>query len=176
MSSKLERLWAPWRLSYIEDNHKKGKTKSSKTACPFCEASKAEASLENLVLFKDKDYFVVMNKFPYNPYHLMVIPHVHVGELLELDPQIWLRMNAAVQGCVKLLRDAVKPQGFNLGMNLGAAAGAGIADHLHIHILPRWAGDTNFMPLIAETKALPTHNETVYKKLQPLFKNFKKKL
>jgi ATP adenylyltransferase len=130
------------------------------------------ANEKNLVLFKNKEFFIIMNKFPYNPYHLMVIPNQHLGDLDELDNHVWLNINFAAKKCIAILKKEIKSPGFNIGMNLGAAAGAGIAEHLHLHIIPRWFGDTNFMPLIAETKAIPTHNLAVYRRLKPLFKNF----
>lgn len=170
MSQRIDRLWAPWRLAYIEKSHKGKKT--SKASCPFCIAAKEKASEKTLVLYKAKNYFIVLNKFPYNPYHLMVIPNVHEGDLTKLAPQTWLDINKAAQISLKILKKTLKPHGFNLGMNLGSAAGAGIAPHLHLHILPRWSGDTNFMPLIAETKALPVHNATVYRRLKEEFKHF----
>jgi len=171
MSQRLDRLWAPWRLEYIKSNSK-NKKKGETATCPFCKAAKERPSKSNLVLFKNKKIFVVMNKFPYNPYHLMVIPCQHVGDLGKIDKSTWLEMNQAVQVTVKILKKILKPHGFNIGMNLGEAAGAGIAPHLHTHILPRWNGDTNFMPLLAEAKALPAHNLTVYKNLYKHFPDF----
>ncbi|NCN26135.1 HIT domain-containing protein [bacterium] len=132
--------------------------------------------MTNLVLFGDDDIFVIMNKFPYNPYHLMVLPKIHTGEITDLPTNVWQKLNLATHACVDLIKQTVSPHGFNLGMNIGEAGGAGIAPHLHMHVIPRWRGDTNFMPLIAETKALPTHNETVYNALMPKFEHFADRL
>lgn len=139
------------------------------TECVFCTAEKAAVGFESLVLSKDKHCIVLMNKYPYNTGHLLVSPRQHVGNLWELDDEI----NAAVAKCLKksvgLLKEAIGCQGFNLGLNLGAVAGAGIPDHLHWHIVPRWGGDTNFFPLIAETKVLPETLEQTYSRLQGYF-------
>lgn len=168
MSQKLDRLWAPWRLAYI-----KGKKTGG---CPFCSLPRSAPSDKNLVLWKNNDFFVVMNKFPYNPAHLLVIPRAHVASPENLTPELWQTLSLGVRACVSVLKKAYAPHGFNIGMNLGQAGGAGIPKHLHWHILPRWTGDTNFMPLLGETKALPTHNETVYRQLKPHFRDFEKKL
>jgi len=160
----LKMLWAPWRLDYVKGvraNH-----------CPFCVAPSEEPSEENLVLFKNDKFFVVLNKFPYNPGHLLVIPRRHVGLPTELTSEEWSELSRGLQCVLKVLNQNPSPQGFNLGMNIGSVGGAGIPEHLHWHILPRWAGDTNFMPLLAETKALPVHNVTVYRQLKPFFETF----
>ena len=170
MSQRLDRLWAPWRLAYIKDGAR------PKSACPFCSLPRTTPSEKNLVLYRDNRISVLMNKFPYNPGHLLVIPRKHVGDPTELDSETWTALNAALQAATAILKKVMNPQGFNLGMNVGAAAGAGIPKHLHWHILPRWGGDTNFMPLLAETKTIPTHNATVYKQLKPFFSSFDKKL
>lgn len=167
----MKQLWAPWRLEYIQSNQKDPKKKGP-TPCPFCEVSNDEPNEENLCLYRDDEIFVVMNKFPYNPGHLLVLPRGHFGRVEEIPLNVWNRLGLAVRVAIDLLGKSYSPQGFNVGLNLGSAAGAGIPDHLHWHILPRWAGDTNFMPLIAETKALPTHNRTVYQQLAPLFTDF----
>lgn len=168
MTHSMSRIWAPWRLAYIRDKKKKG--------CPFCALPKGKNSEANLVLWKDPDCFVIMNKFPYNPAHLLVIPRAHVSNPDELDPAVWRRVADAQRACLTILQEAYQPQGFNVGINLGAAAGAGIPSHLHWHIVPRWSGDTNFLPLIGETKALPVHNETVYRRLKPFFADFEKRM
>ncbi len=173
MSQNIDRLWAPWRLEYIKKEKERDEFKKGAT---FSNLARQEPSAENLILYKEKDFFIVMNKFPYNPNHLMVIPCQKVAKLEELDTQVWMKMCAAAQLTVKILKQNLNPGGFNIGMNIGATAGAGIAEHLHLHILPRWSGDTNFMPLIAETKNLPVHNRSVYDELKPLFDNFAEQL
>jgi ATP adenylyltransferase len=162
---KVDHLWAPWRLEYV-------KGLDREKSCPFCSIQQQGVCEESLILAQEPEFFVVMNRFPYNPAHLMIIPNAHLADARDISPQLWMLMAAAQQLCVELLREDSQPAAFNLGLNMGAAAGAGIAQHLHWHVLPRWAGDTNFMPLIAETKALPTHNLTVYRRLRPLFDSF----
>jgi ATP adenylyltransferase len=164
----MQTLWAPWRMEYIQGDRESG--------CPFCELPKQEPTETNLVLFRDSDVVVMMNKFPYNPGHLLVLPRAHVGDPTELSSAVWKKLNVALQECLKISKEVSGPQGFNLGMNLGAVGGAGIPQHLHWHILPRWAGDTNFMPLLAETKALPTHNATIYRQLKGAFETFSSRL
>lgn len=165
-----DRLWAPWRLAYIKDD------KARKKGCPFCTLPRSAPSEATLVLWRNDDIAVLMNKFPYNPGHLLVVPRRHAGDPTDLEPGVWEATTRAVRACVEILKKDSKPAGFNIGMNLGHAGGAGIPQHLHWHVLPRWDGDTNFMPLLAETKAIPTHNETVYRRLKPLFAGFEKKL
>jgi ATP adenylyltransferase len=175
MSEGVRRLWAPWRLAYIKKATGPRKPLEPK-GCPFCELPRQEPSEETLVLYRDRDLFVIMNKFPYNPSHLLVVPRKHIGDPAKVPPAIWTKLSLAVQGAIRCLERAQKPQGFNVGMNVGATGGAGIPEHLHWHVLPRWNGDTNFMPLIAETKAIPTHNATVYRELKPFFADFEKHL
>jgi len=165
----IDRIWAPWRLEYILGAKKP-------QGCPFCELPKEEPSEENLLLYKDDDIFVVLNRFPYNPNHLLVLPRVHLGKPEEIPPAIWAKVSRALPLCLEIVREAVQPQGFNMGMNIGAIGGAGLPDHLHWHIVPRWAGDTNFMPILAETKAVPVHNRSVWQALRPRFLDFGKKL
>lgn len=164
-SQKRDNLWAPWRLEYIH-------TKDKKPGCPFCSALREKPSYKNLVLFKNKHLAVVMNKFPYNPYHLLVIPRAHIGDLKGLSPKTSAQISLAVHKAYEALGQVVKCDGANIGINLGAAAGAGIPQHLHWHIVPRWNSDTNFMPVLAETKAIPTHNRTAYETLCKVFDSF----
>ena len=168
-----KRLWAPWRLEYIHAQRDKKKFAAS---CPFCDLVKQSPSETNLVLYKDRDLFVVMNKFPYNPGHIMVLPRMHKAFPSDVPKNTWTRVGLAVRQATVVLRKAFDCPGLNLGINLGTAGGAGIPGHLHQHILPRWTGDTNFMPLLAETKNLPSHNLTVYRQLAPHFRDFAKHL
>lgn len=141
------------------------------SACVFCAAAKAPVSFESLVLAKDEHCIVLMNKYPYNTGHLLVTPRQHVGNLWELDDTV----NAAVAKWLKtstqILKDVMACHGFNLGLNHGAVAGAGIPDHIHWHIIPRWGGDTNFFPLVAETKVLPETLEQTYSRLEGRFRS-----
>jgi ATP adenylyltransferase len=143
------------------------------TGCVFCAAEKAAVGPESLVLVKDKSCMILMNKYPYNTGHLLIMPRVHVGNLWDLDDSINLEIAGWLKTCVGILKEVMNCQGFNLGLNHGTVAGAGIPDHLHWHIVPRWGGDTNFFPLIAETKVLPESLETTYSRLQAQFARVK---
>lgn len=137
--------------------------------CVFCDALKGGVNAESLVLACDSRAMVVMNKYPYNTGHLLVLPVEHVGEFTEVPDDVTSALMKWMKTATAILRDEMKCQGFNLGMNLGAVAGAGIPGHLHWHIVPRWGGDTNFFPLIAETKAVPESIEQTYNRLAPHF-------
>jgi ATP adenylyltransferase len=139
--------------------------------CVFCNAIKAGVKVKSLLLYKGKYAAVVMNKFPYNPGHLLIVPTRHVGEFEELKSKELYELQDLLQKGIKALKDAYDPAGFNVGLNLGAAAGAGIPEHLHYHLVPRWKGDTNFFPLISETKVIVESLEETFERLLPLFKD-----
>jgi diadenosine tetraphosphate (Ap4A) HIT family hydrolase len=165
----MQRLYSPWRSDYIT-------TKKEKIeGCVFCHIVKTLDDDENLgVLYRHKDFFVAMNKYPYTPAHFMIIPNLHTDKLEDLDPDIWANMNLIAQKGVKLLKDVVNAQGVNIGMNLGRIGGAGIAQHIHLHLVPRWMGDTNFITTIGETRVYGTDFNKIYKKLkQKTFEYFK---
>jgi ATP adenylyltransferase len=138
--------------------------------CVFCNAHKAGKGFKSLLLHKGRNASVMMNKFPYNPGHLLIIPNRHVGEFTELKKGELYELQDLIKLSLKVLREAYDPSGFNVGLNLGAAAGAGIPDHIHYHIVPRWKGDTNFFPLLAETKVIVEDLEATFDRLLPLFK------
>ncbi len=142
----MERIWAPWRVQYIRGEHPKG--------CIFCDKPKENKDEENLILYRGKLNFVIMNLYPYNPGHLMVVPYRHLGKLEDLTPEERNEHYEMVSRTVGILREDTKTDNFNIGMNLGRVAGAGIDDHIHTHIVPRWNGDNNFMPVIAETRVI----------------------
>lgn len=139
------------------------------TGCVFCDTAKAGVGAESLVLARDEHIQVVMNKYPYNTGHLLIVPLKHGGDLPALDEKVNARAAWWIQRAVGVLREVLGCAGFNVGLNHGAVAGAGIPDHLHWHIVPRWGGDTNFFPLIAETKVLPETLEQTYTRLAPRF-------
>ena len=139
-------LWAPWRSEYI--------TRPKDSSCVFCAAPQNN---DSLILKKGAISFVIINMFPYTACHFLVAPYRHVGDIVELNEEELRDINSLVQEVVAAIRKAMNPNGFNVGVNIGSAAGAGIADHLHVHIVPRWAGDTNFMPVIAETHIISEH-------------------
>lgn len=151
----MERLWAPWRMKYIRELIPLKKPQK----CIFCEAIKSEKKREKLVLVKGKYAFIMLNLFPYNSGHLMVAPIRHVPSIELLSEEESLDLWKLTQLSVILLRKAIKPDGFNIGINIGRIAGAGVEDHVHIHVVPRWCGDTNFMPVISNTKVIP---EAIY--------------
>lgn len=157
----MQRLWSPWRMEYIKKERPEG--------CLFCVKVAERNDVENYILRRGKLSFVIMNRYPYNPGHLMVSPYSHVASLQELGELEMLEMILMTRKCELVLREAYRPQGFNVGINIGAAAGAGIAEHLHLHIVPRWHGDTNFLPVLADTKSLPEELGESYRRLQPLF-------
>lgn len=153
----MERLWAPWRMAYIEVKKPVG--------CIFCTKPESGNDREELILYRGEHCFVIMNLFPYNNGHLMVAPYRHTADVVGLTDEEQVEMMRLTRFCVRVLTEAFQPDGFNLGMNLGQVAGAGIADHLHMHIVPRWSGDSNFMPVVGETKVLPEMLGVTYDKL-----------
>lgn len=157
----MDRLWAPWRLALIEGEKPEG--------CIFCRFFEESDDEKNLVLGKTETSFVVLNKYPYNNGHLMVIPRAHVDCLGELSPEAHQDLQELLRTSIQILREVYGPDGLNVGMNLGRAAGAGIADHLHWHVVPRWIGDVNFMPTLAATRVIPEHLEASWAKLRPIF-------
>ncbi len=156
-------IWAPWRMAYIK--------KARKTApCIFCAAVRARRDAATLLLHRGAHGFVIMNLFPYNSAHLMVAPYAHVNSVEKLSDQEALDLIHLTNLSLSVLRATVRPEGFNVGMNLGRVSGAGIEAHVHLHIVPRWSGDTNFMPLFAETRIIPEHLRETYRKLRIQFK------
>ena len=144
-----ERLWTPHRMAYIQS-----KKTVHEDACPFCDAQ-GKSDAEALIVHRKSSCFVIMNLFPYNTGHLLICPRRHIPSYVDLTADETLEFTALTKQAVHALANATAPHGFNLGMNQGAAAGAGIAAHLHQHVVPRWNGDANFLPIIAQTKALP---------------------
>ncbi|WP_245595491.1 HIT family protein [Glycomyces tenuis] len=149
-----ERLWTPHRMAYIKGEGKPTGDDSDIEGCPFCEIPKL-GDADGLIVARGRTMYVVMNKFPYNSGHLMVVPLRHVPDYTDLDTDEVAEMGALTQEAMRVIRAAMGAHGFNIGMNQGQVAGAGIAGHLHQHIVPRWGGDANFMPIIARTKTLP---------------------
>lgn len=157
----MERLWAPWRLEYI--------TAAKVEGCIFCVFPGQESDRENRILCRSEHAYVIMNAFPYSNGHLLIPPYRHVADLSELTDAESLEIMQLTQKSLAALKETFNPDGFNIGVNQGTAAGAGIADHVHLHIVPRWNGDTNFMPLFADVKVIPEALETTYDKLRTAF-------
>ena len=157
----MERLYAPWRANYVTSK------KDKIGGCVFCHIAKnIDKDKELGVLHREDDFFVVMNKYPYTPAHFMIIPNHHTENLEDLDSNTWTRMNLFAQKGVSLLKDVVNAQGVNIGMNLGQVGGAGIAEHIHLHLVPRWMGDTNFITTIGDTRIYSTEFDKIYKRLK----------
>jgi ATP adenylyltransferase len=158
----VDQLWAPWRMDLIS----KGETPSG---CIFCELPLAHDDRANLILGRTGRTFAMLNKYPYNNGHLMVIPRAHASDVHALSGDDYQELCEMLRVALRLVGRAYAPQGANLGMNLGKVAGAGIADHLHWHVVPRWGGDTNFMPVLAATKVISEHLNATWDRLRPLF-------
>lgn len=159
-----KRLWAPWRMAFIKSAHAK-----QGGGCVFCSLPKKPAGGKTLVLHKGRKVFVLLNRYPYSNGHLMVIPYRHIARLSDLTADEQLEMGGLLAKSVSILEKEMKAQGFNIGLNLGRAAGAGIEGHLHYHVVPRWVGDSNFMPVIGEVRVMPEHLEATYKSLKGHF-------
>jgi ATP adenylyltransferase len=187
----METLWSPWRMAYISgspagETSGAGASESAEAAsggeapapapvqqstgkaCVFCEKPAADPAhdRQNLLVWRGTHAFVILNLYPYNSAHLMVVPYRHLADVTALTPDECAEIMALFQRMVRVLGAEYHPQGFNAGMNLGEAAGAGIADHLHLHVVPRWTGDTNFMPVVGQTKVLPEALEQTYDRLR----------
>jgi ATP adenylyltransferase len=159
----MERLWSPWRMEYIQAN----KDEPKDGECIFCRIQRGEES--ESVLTRSDLGFVVLNKFPYSPGHVLVVPNRHVGELEVLDNEESLELQRLLKRSVKALQEEYAPHGFNIGMNLGRVAGAGVPDHLHWHVVPRWSADTSFMPVVGQTIVLPELVAETARRLAPRF-------
>lgn len=161
-----EILYAPWRSEYVGGGKKV-------EGCVFCHISRHAQEDEALhVLHRDEHCFVVMNRYPYTPGHFMIIPHTHTDKLEALDAGVWLHMSALAQGGVRMLKEGFGAPGVNLGMNLGQIAGAGIAEHIHLHLVPRWKGDTNFITSVGHSRVYSTDFEKIYRRLKSLVPHY----
>jgi ATP adenylyltransferase len=159
----MDQLWAPWRMELIE------KDGGQQGGCIFCDLPRQRNDRENLILGRTARTFAILNRFPYNNGHLMVVPRAHAAELGALSDDDHGELAEMLRVAVRLLGEAYRAQGYNIGMNLGSMAGAGIAGHLHWHVVPRWNGDTNFMPVLAGTKVMIEHLHASWDRLRPAF-------
>ncbi len=162
MTNNIKKLWAPWRIDYIISE------KPSK--CIFCIEKVKDYRKKHLILSESRHSFVIMNKYPYSAGHIMVVPFNHKADMQALESDELADFFILVRDSVSRLKEALNPDGMNIGANLGKAAGAGVDDHFHFHIVPRWTGDHNFMPVISNTVVFPDYIENTYKKLLPYFK------
>lgn len=151
-------IWAPWRNAYIRGEKEK--------ECFFCRMIKENKDTENYILYRGTYNFVVLNKYPYSPGHIMVVPYAHISNLSELRDEASLEFIHLTNKSIDWLKDSLEPQGFNLGINLGRIAGAGIEDHIHLHIVPRWLGDANFMTIVGETRVISEALNETFKKIK----------
>lgn len=156
-------LWAPWRMEYIKSPDK------NSDHCLFCEKLQGNNDKVNLLLYRSAHSFVVMNPYPYNNGHLMVLPNLHVPSLDGMEDDALLDFVKVTRFALTVLNKALSPEGFNTGFNLGKVAGAGLGEHLHLHIVPRWNGDASFMTVIGEIRVIPEHISSTYDMLHPLF-------
>lgn len=163
----VQHIWTPWRMPYIVGN-------KMSDPCVFCRmvAQEEECDRRNYVLFRGRRVFAVLNLYPYNNGHLMILPYEHLASLEHLSPETQADVMHLVSYFIRLMRRCMSPAGFNVGINLGKAAGAGIDDHVHVHLVPRWDGDTNFMPVISETRVIPEWLDDTYDKLVSLMREF----
>jgi ATP adenylyltransferase len=162
----MKRIYAPWRYKYVSDPNSE--------SCIFCKAAKDENNRKNGVLFRGDFSFVLMNKYPYNNGHVMVAPYKHTGDFNALSKDEMIEMSNLLGVWQKVIKEVMHTDGFNIGMNLGRIAGAGFEDHLHYHLVPRWSGDTNFMPIIGETKVIPMDIDEAYNLLLNFYKKSEK--
>lgn len=158
----MKQLWAPWRFSYLQGDD------AIVDECIFCAKQSAQDGQEH-ILYRGKYAFVVLNRYPYNNGHIMIVPYRHTGFIESLEDNVLLEIMQLVKASLNILREVYHPEGFNLGINEGTAAGAGISEHIHFHIVPRWEGDANYMTVIGETRVIPQTLDDVYKILSPLF-------
>jgi ATP adenylyltransferase len=158
----MDYLWSPWRYHYVS-------SAGQQSGCIFCEFPRNPADEENLILHRAELNFVLLNRFPYTTGHLMVVPYAHVADLAGTPHEALAEMIALAQRAERALRAEYKPDGFNAGFNIGECAGAGVAGHLHLHVLPRWYADSNFMTVVGETRVLPEDLDATYRKLKPYF-------
>jgi Diadenosine tetraphosphate (Ap4A) hydrolase and other HIT family hydrolases len=158
----MKSLFAPWRMEYLKGEKQKG--------CVFCESSVRD---DDLVLYEREYSFVIMNRYPYTTGHLLIVPFTHVSDLEGLTPNEKREILDMLSISVRVLKEAMNPEGFNIGANLGKAAGAGVDDHLHVHVVPRWKGDTNFMTVLGETRVIPEDVRKTRDVLKPFFERLK---
>ena len=158
----MDYLWSPWRYQYVTQQ-------APSEGCVFCAKMQQENDEENFVIHRGRHNCVLLNLFPYTSGHLMIVPCRHIGQLADADDATWMEMMVLTRKAEQALQKTYRPDGINLGMNLGKSAGAGVADHIHMHVLPRWHADSNFITVVGETRVLPEALSETYRKLKPLF-------
>ncbi len=159
-----ERIWAPWRLAYVKDA-----SKDVESDCIFCSKPAEDDDAANLIVHRAERCFVILNLFPYTNGHLMVTPYEHASSIADLEPKTIAELMGLSQQAIRILDEAYAPHGYNVGFNQGRVAGAGVEHHVHMHVVPRWGGDTNFMPVLADTRVMPQTLEQSYETLRGAF-------
>jgi ATP adenylyltransferase len=172
MEHLMEQLWAPWRLAYVAS----AKPPGPEDPCFICQGLQQHDDRRNLIVLRRPHTVVVLNRFPYNNGHLLIAPNAHKGELHDLSPDELLEGMQVMQRMVQVLRDLMRPEGFNIGLNLGRVAGAGLPGHVHWHVVPRWNGDTNFMPVIGDTKVIVQSLDALFDLLVERLKDLSDKI
>jgi len=157
----MERIWAPWRVQYVQQADKEKR-------CFLCEALESEDDRQTLLLWRGETCFCMLNKWPYNNGHLLIAPKAHTADMADLGESEILDQMHMLEGCRKALKVVLHPHGFNIGLNLGRAAGAGLLDHMHWHVVPRWEGDSNFMPVVGATKVIPQSLDALWELLREI--------
>lgn len=160
----MEHIWSPWRMAYIQSN-------KNETSCVFCLALTKPDDTNNLIVVRSQNSFVILNRYPYTTGHIMVVPYTHVPTLDGLDPRTRAELMDLAMQATSVLGKVYQPEGFNLGINIGKAAGAGITEHVHLHVVPRWMGDTNFMSTLGNTRVLPETLEESYQRIHAAWHN-----
>ena len=155
----MKRLWAPWRMKFVQ-------SQDTQPGCVFCLVQAQTADTDNLIVARGRKVFVILNRYPYTTGHLMVVPNVHQPSLESLDSETLSELMELVATSMRVIRSVYQPEGFNVGANIGGPAGAGIVGHVHLHVVPRWGGDTNFMSILAETRVLPEDLSETYRRIK----------
>lgn len=165
----MKHLWAPWRMKFIEE------LRDTQGGCIFCEVAQPGDDRERLILHRGTSCYVLMNRFPYNNGHLMIVPYRHLAKMVDLNSEENTEIMSLCAESVEILCTALEAEGVNCGLNIGRAAGAGILDHVHMHVVPRWNGDTNFLPVFSDTRSMPEYLHATYDRLIDGFKKLKSK-
>lgn len=158
----MDHIWSPWRFKYVVEG-------VSQPGCVFCRVLSGANDRQQNIIFRDSHCFVILNLYPYTSGHLMIVPYQHEANLSALDSAITSQIMELTKKAIDILRSEYKPDGFNVGLNLGCSAGAGVAEHIHLHIVPRWNGDANFLTVVGETRVMPEDLSSTYERLAPRF-------
>lgn len=166
----MKQIWAPWRMEYIKQAQN-SKLKAKNSGCFLCAYNRKKDN-KNFILYYGKYSFIIMNRFPYNAGHIMIAPYRHIGQIEKLNSNETTEMFRLLQQSIIIIKKIMNPDGFNVGINIGLVGGAGVPDHIHMHIIPRWLGDTNFMPIISDIKIINEELEKTFSKLKKEFDNY----